>query len=117
MGSEWYSFLIAAPPIVLPSTSAAHMCYGLFAHSWTQRIWQTVALLMSRAELVVTLSETDGAAANHKLVAYLLRVAQGQANQPPAHWFCSLRQMQLCEVAMAKAAAEERRLISRLYSL
>ena len=115
--SEWYEMTIVLPPIVIPSTSAANMCKGLFCHPMTTKVWTGIAYLLGRAIFSCILAESDAASANLKLGAFLTAVAKNHHSSHFLHWLCSLHQAQLSEISMVAAAGKSIKMVARLYSL
>lgn len=107
--------MIALPPLLVPSTSAACLYNSLYLHPFCARIWKALNTLIAAAPFALALSETDAAISNHRLGA--AQLAAALPNQHHAHWFCSLHQAQLAEGAVTNVINSAHKVVPRLYSL
>lgn len=67
--------MIALPPLLVPSTSAACLYNSLYLHPFCARIWKALNTLIAAAPFALALSETDAAISNHRLGAAQLAAA------------------------------------------
>lgn len=111
-GEESYDFAFVLPPLLVASTSAANLYYGIHRHAFYQPVWRAVLYLFQRAEWSLLLSETDAASSNVRLGAHQLTMCGDRTHF--AHWFCSLHQAHHVDASIAAVASRAWSLISRL---
>lgn len=112
-GQRPYMMNIVFPPLICPNTSAAAMYYQLFQHPLTSPLMHGLEMIHACSDLPVYLVETDGFAANEKLIAHLLNSASAQTLF--CSWLCFLHQVQLIEASLTSCVGLC--IVSRLYSL
>ena len=106
-----FRFPIVFAPLIVSDVKAATIHGTLFGHPLNKPIFHAVSWLYKLASIPVNLNETDGAASNEKMLAYMLRAS----NEYWASWLCSLHQIKLIETSLCGICRS--RLVSRLYSI